>query len=260
MRDQSEHTVRATHTPAREGEPTAPPSIPPARKRADRTVWGHVRLTPAELTAWRGKADAAGVTLSALVRAALQRSRTWTAPARAEAQARTRALSRVRANLNQIARWATADAAAVAAVQVIAHLLALERSVSALRIEARPSGPAPPPEAPAAAPAARAAVVPIRATPAELAAWRTKATAAGVPLTALVRAAMERTRTWTAPALAEAQARTGEVGRIGATLNQIARWVNTHRQAADAAEVIAHLDGIEAALVPLRLQSPEAGR
>ena len=257
MRVISEHTVRATHTPAREGEPTAPPSNPPARKRADRTVWGHVRLTPAELTAWRGKADAAGVTLSELARSAMERTRTWMVPARAVAQARTRELARIRANLNQLARWANAHQSVADAGEVLAHLVAIDRLLAELRIDTRPRGPVPPPESPPAASAARGAVVPIRATPAELAAWRTKAAAAGVTLSELARSAMERTRTWPAPAREIQQARTREVARLGANVNQIARWVNIHQAAADAGEVIAHLVAIDRLLDALR-DEPEA--
>ena len=40
----------------------------------------------------------------------------------------------------------------------------------------------------------------LRVSPAELAAWRAKAQAAGVPLSDLLRQAMARTRTWTAAA------------------------------------------------------------
>ena len=35
--------------------------------------------------------------------------------------------------------------------------------------------------------------------------------------------------------------RTRELARIGSNLNQIARWANTHKENAEAVEVIAHL-------------------
>ena len=40
--------------------------------------------------------------------------------------------------------------------------------------------------------------------------------------------------------------------RIGNNLNQVPRWANTHKTAAEAVEVIAHLITIERALVALK--------
>ena len=56
-----------------------------------------------------------------------------------------------------------------------------------------------------------------RVSPPELADWRAKAVAAGVSLSALLRQAMARTRTWTAPAAAVERERTRQVARIGKT-------------------------------------------
>ena len=81
----------------------------------------------------------------------------------------------------------------------------------------------------------------LRVSPAEVAAWRAKAEAAGVPLSDLLRQAMERTRTWTAAAAEVERERTRQVARIGNNLNQIARWANTHATAIDAVEIIANL-------------------
>ena len=80
-----------------------------------------------------------------------------------------------------------------------------------------------------------------RVSPAELADWRAKSVAAGVPLSDLLRQAMARTRTWTAAAADVERERTRQVARIGNNLNQIARWANTHASAVDAVEVIANL-------------------
>ena len=46
-----------------------------------RTVEVHARVSPAERASWRGKAAAAGVPVSALLRQAMARTRTWTAAA-----------------------------------------------------------------------------------------------------------------------------------------------------------------------------------
>ena len=105
----------------------------------------------------------------------------------------------------------------------------------------------------------RPATVSARVSAAELADWRAKAAAAGVQLSALVREAMARTRTWTAPAAEVERERTKQVARIGNNLNQIARWVNTHKAAIEAVEVIVHLIAIERALRALApVGSPDA--
>ncbi len=85
----------------------------------------------------------------------------------------------------------------------------------------------------------------VRLTPAESAAWRAKAEAAGVPLSDLLRRAMARTRTWTAADAAIERERNRQVARIGNNLNQLARWANTHRSAARAVTVIANLVAFE---------------
>lgn len=106
----------------------------------------------------------------------------------------------------------------------------------------------------------RDAVVPTRVSRAELAAWRAKAAAAGVPLSELVRQAMCRTRAWTAAATEAERERTRQIARIGNNLNQIARWANTYKQSAEAVEVLAGLLAVERALAdlaPLRSEPPE---
>ena len=90
-----------------------------------------------------------------------------------------------------------------------------------------------------------------RVSATELADWRTKAAAAGVPLSVLIRRAMARTRTWTARAAGVERERTRQVARIGNSLNQIARWATAHKGAAEAVEVLARLVAIERALAAL---------
>ena len=92
-------------------------------------------------------------------------------------------------------------------------------------------------------------MVAARVTPAEHAARREKAAAAGVSPSALLRRAMARTRAWTAPAQAIERERTRQVARIGNNLNQLARWANTHASAAEAVSVIAHLVSFERSLL-----------
>ena len=103
----------------------------------------------------------------------------------------------------------------------------------------------------------RPILVAVRLTPDESADWRTKAKAAGVPLSVLIRRAMARTRTWTVPAANVERNR--QVSRIGNNLNQIARWANTHKGAVEAVEVIGHLIAIKRALAALSpLEDPDA--
>ena len=54
-------------------------------------------------------------------------------------------------------------------------------------------------------------MVAARVTPVEHAAWQKKAAAVGVSPSALLREAMARTRTWTAPALAIESERTRQI-------------------------------------------------
>ena len=91
-----------------------------------------VRLTAEERAAWQAKAAAAGVRPSALLRQAMGRTRTWTAKAAGVERERTLQIARIGNNLNQIARWANTHKGEAEAVQVIAHLAALEREIAAL--------------------------------------------------------------------------------------------------------------------------------
>ena len=104
----------------------------PRHASSRRTVVAHARVTPAELSAWNAKASAAGVTLSELLRQAMSRTQTWTAPAMEVERERTRQVARIGSNLNQIARWANTHLDALAPVEVIAHLVAIERALARL--------------------------------------------------------------------------------------------------------------------------------
>ena len=94
----------------------------------------------------------------------------------------------------------------------------------------------------------RTVVVAARVTRAEHAAWKEKAAAAGVSPSALLRMAMARTQTWTAPALAADLERSRQIARAGNNLNQLARWANTHPSAIEAVRVIDRLRAVERAL------------
>ena len=105
----------------------------------------------------------------------------------------------------------------------------------------------------------RPVIVAVRLTPDESTDWRTKAAAAGVSLSALIRRAMARTRTWTAPATEVERERNRQVSRIGNNLNQIAKWANTHKGAAEAVEIVARLVAIERALLAVARIDEDGG-
>ena len=71
----------------------------------------------------------------------------------------------------------------------------------------------------------RTGQVHLRLSPTELAAWRTKAAAVGVPLSDQLRQAMARTRTWTAAADDVERERTSQVARIGNNLTCLGHLV-----------------------------------
>ena len=112
------------------------PLGPPQRQRhmsgAGRDVWVKIRVREAERAEWHAKARSAGLTLSDLVRRSVGRVRPWTVAHAEVERERTRELVRIGANLNQIARWANTFKANAEAVEIVAHLVAIERALAAL--------------------------------------------------------------------------------------------------------------------------------
>ena len=97
-----------------------------------RTAFVTVRVTEEEQREWKAKASATGRRPSELLRAAMGKTRTWTAEAAGVERERLRQLARVGNNLNQIARWANTYKREAEAVEVVAHLVALEREIGEL--------------------------------------------------------------------------------------------------------------------------------
>ena len=95
-----------------------------------RTAVVRARVLPSEHAACQAKAAAAGVSPSDLLRQTMARTRTWTARAVAVERERTRQVPRIGNNLNQIARWANTHAETVEVVEVVAHLVAIEREIA----------------------------------------------------------------------------------------------------------------------------------
>ena len=106
-----------------------------------RTAVVRARVTPAEHADWQAKAAAAGVSPSRLLRQAMARTRTWTAAAAQVERERTRQIARIGNNLNQIARWANTHASPMDAVEMIAYLLHIARTLDKLaRVGREPDG------------------------------------------------------------------------------------------------------------------------
>ena len=97
-----------------------------------RTAVVRARVTPAENADWQTKAAATGVSPSRLLRRAMARTRTWTAAAAEVERERTRQVARIGNNLNRIVRWANSQATPIDAVEIIVHLIAIQREVTRL--------------------------------------------------------------------------------------------------------------------------------
>ena len=85
----------------------------------------------------------------------------------------------------------------------------------------------------------------IRLTKAEKEEWQEKAVKAGLSLSNLIRQAIVRTQTWTAPDRGLISEQTRQITRLGNNLNQIAKWANTYKSTAEAIEIIECLREIE---------------
>lgn len=99
----------------------------------------------------------------------------------------------------------------------------------------------------------------IRLSPAELAELEAKAASAGLSKSALVREHIGRVRVIHPAGLQEL---VRQVARAGNNLNQLARWANTYRSAAEAALILRALKQIHARLAELQAsleRVPEPG-
>lgn len=94
-----------------------------------------VRCTTEERTRWHRLAAECGLSLSALMRRALDQVRAWS-PGRVDLEReRIRELTRIGNNLNQLARWANTHKAGLEAVRVLSRLAELAETLEALRSE-----------------------------------------------------------------------------------------------------------------------------
>lgn len=94
----------------------------------------------------------------------------------------------------------------------------------------------------------RSAWIKLRVTPAEKKAIAAKATAQGQTLTDFMRQRALDYRLRQTPLEKD---RVRQLARIGANLNQLARWANTHKTSAEALQVLTALISLESAVKAL---------
>ena len=101
-------------------------------RKVQRTKPIAVRLTDEEKLDWDLKAHAAGLSISELVRQAMNRVRISHVGDRAVQIERTRQIAKIGNNLNQIARWVNRYKTTADTVEVVTHLVAIEQALTAL--------------------------------------------------------------------------------------------------------------------------------
>ena len=98
-----------------------------------------VRLSKAEKERWQEKAVRAGLSLSNLIRQAIERTQTWTIQDRGLIAEHTRQIRRIGINLNQIAKWANTYGSTAEAIEIIECLKTIETKLE--EISSFPSAP-----------------------------------------------------------------------------------------------------------------------
>ena len=98
-------------------------------RKVQRTKPIAVRLTDEEKLDWDLKAHAAGLSISELVRQAMNRVRISHVGDRSIQIERTRQIAKIGNNLNQIARWVNRYKTSADTVEVVTHLIAIEQAL-----------------------------------------------------------------------------------------------------------------------------------
>jgi hypothetical protein len=88
----------------------------------------------------------------------------------------------------------------------------------------------------------------IRCTPVEKAEWQAKADSAGLTIAQLVRESMTRVREWAPEHKKTKKDMLYQIAKIGNNLNQLAHWVNAHKDRMDTYLVLAELYRIRKSL------------
>jgi len=107
-----------------------------------RDRWIKVRVSDEEKDVIDEKAKAAGVTVADLIRQSLCRVRTWTLANKETERERIREIRRIGQNLNQIAKWCNQYKSGADTVQVLTHLLAIEKRLEYISLPPHATAPA----------------------------------------------------------------------------------------------------------------------
>ncbi|MGH0004874.1 MobC family plasmid mobilization relaxosome protein [Pseudovibrio ascidiaceicola] len=96
-------------------------------------IFVQIQCSEEQRDGWKSKADQAGHSLSDLLRIALDETKPKRRRRVDVDPNLIRELARIGNNLNQVAKWANQQKSAVQAVEVVAHLSAIEDELSSLR-------------------------------------------------------------------------------------------------------------------------------
>jgi hypothetical protein len=102
---------------------------------AKRTKYLKLRVSDQEFDQVREKASLAGCSVSAYMRASLKHTRTWTLSDQETIRMQIREIARIGNNLNQAVKWANTYKSHAEAVQVILHLINIERLLQQLLLQ-----------------------------------------------------------------------------------------------------------------------------
>lgn len=100
------------------------------KKRESRTEKITIRLTNSEKELWQDKAIQTGLSISELLRLAMNRTRTWTVGDRSLIQEKNRQLARIGNNLNQIAKWANTYKSKAGLIETVEALGLIKKELS----------------------------------------------------------------------------------------------------------------------------------
>lgn len=107
-----------------------------------RTSRIELRLAPEEKAAWENKAAALGISISDLIRHAVDGTKPRSRKRIDVDPALLRQLAQIGNNLNQLARWANRDKSKVDALAVIARLIEIDREMAAVPLSVEGVGDA----------------------------------------------------------------------------------------------------------------------
>lgn len=89
-----------------------------------------IRISTEDKKELKAKAENAGVSVSELIKQSVKRVRTFTIADKSIELQKLKELNRIGNNLNQIARWCNVHKSDAEAVDVIKHLVAIEKAIN----------------------------------------------------------------------------------------------------------------------------------